>query len=62
MKKIYMTPEMEILDTELDGFLAASSSLSWETEGGTVGNEINPALGRNGGDFDEFEDFEEDEF
>jgi len=58
MKKIYIAPEMEILDTELDGFLAASSSLSWETEGGTVGN----GLARQGGGFDDFDDFEEDDY
>jgi len=59
MKKIYIAPEMEILDTELDGFLAASSSLSWETEGGTVGN----GLARQGGDdFEDFDDYEEDDY
>lgn len=51
MKKIYIAPEMEILDAELEGFLAASTT---EDPGGqTVDSR------QNGGDF---EDFEEDEF
>lgn len=54
MKKIYMTPEMEILDTEIEGGILAGSAVSNENEGGTVGTEDNPALGRQSGfDFDE---------
>lgn len=33
MKKIYMTPEMEILDTELEGVILGASTTQ---EGGTV--------------------------
>lgn len=57
MKKIYMTPEMEILDTELEGFLAASSNDI--TEDGEL--EDNGAR-LYGGGFEDFDDFEEDEY
>ena len=54
MKKIYITPEMEILDAELEGFLAAST---YEDPGGqTVDSR------QYGGDLEDFDDYEEDEF
>lgn len=51
MKKIYIAPEMEILDAELEGFLANSS---YEDPGGNYTDSR-----QYGGDFD---DFEEDEY
>ena len=59
MKKFYMTPEMEILDTELEGFLAASNGLNAVYEPGK-NMDFDARLG--GGDFDDFDDFEEDEY
>lgn len=58
MKKIYMTPEMEILDAELEGILAASGEDIYE--GGTETD----GLARQGGfdDFDDFDDYDEEEF
>jgi hypothetical protein len=60
MKKIYIIPEMEILDAEVEGFLAASSLGEDITENGLIGT----GQARQGGfdDFDDFEDFEEDEY
>lgn len=53
MKKIYMTPEMEILDTEIEGGILAGSAVSNENEGGTV----TEGLGRqDGAGFDEDEE------
>ena len=59
MKKIYMTPEMEILDAELEGILAASN-ISQKEENGYIGGET-PNLARQGS-FDDFDDYDEDEF
>lgn len=59
MKKFYMTPEMEILDTELEGFLAASNGLRAVYE---PGSPQDYDARRFGGDFDDFDDFEEDEY
>lgn len=56
MKKIYIAPEMEILDAELEGILAASGENV--TENGPLGE----GLSRQGGDFDDFDDFEEDDY
>lgn len=55
MKKIYITPEMEILDAEIEGFLASSV---FEDEGTSQGGDSR----RYGGDFDDFDDFEDDEY
>ena len=57
MKKIYMTPEMEILDAETEGFLAASSDPNPVYEPGQQ-----TGFGARQDDFDDFDDFEEDEF
>lgn len=57
MKKIYITPEMEILDAELEGFLAASVNDIYEN-----GPITDAGSRRYGGDFDDFDDFEEDEY
>ena len=57
MKKIYMTPEMEILDAETEGFLAASSNPNPVYEPGQQ-----TGFGARQDDFDDFDDFEEDEF
>ena len=54
MKKIYMTPEMEILDAEMEGFLAASNLLGKKKENGFV----DETLSRQG----DFDDFDEEEF
>ena len=55
-----MTPEMEILDTEIEGGILTGS---WKEENGYGGIEENPALGRQSGfGFDDFDDFEEDEY
>ena len=56
MKKFYMTPEMEILDAEIEGFLAASRDLHYENGGQDTGARL------YGGGFDDFDDFEEDGF
>ena len=55
MKKIYITPEMEILDAELEGILAASGEDIYE--GGTETD----GLARQGG-FDDFDDEYDDEY
>lgn len=61
MKKIYITPEMEILDTELEGFLA--SSLNSITENGDNFHSSGGIGARQGGDgFDDFDEFEEDDY
>lgn len=60
MKKIYMTPEMEILDAELEGILAASN-ISQKEENGYIGGKT-PNLARQGGGFDDFDDYDEEEF
>ena len=57
MKKIYITPEMEILDAELEGFLAASVNDIYEN-----GPITDAGSRRYGGDFDDFDDFEEDDY
>jgi len=60
MKKIYIAPEMEILDTEIEGGILTGS---WKEENGYGGTEENPALGRQSGfGFDDFDDFEEDDY
>ena len=56
MKKIYIAPEMEILDAELEGFLANSS---FEDPGTDQGGD---SRRYGGGGFDDFDEFEEDEF
>lgn len=60
MKKIYITPEMEILDTELEGFLA--SSLNPQSENGSNFGGGGIGARQYGGDFDDFDDFEEDDY
>ena len=55
MKKMYIAPEMEILDAEIEGFLAAS-----EYRDPGTSEDLNAR--RYGGDFDDFDDFEEDEY
>lgn len=57
MKKIYMTPEMEILDTEMEGFLASSRN-SIKEDGGSDA----PNARQGGFGFDDFDDFEEDDY
>lgn len=57
MKKIYIAPEMEILDAELEGILAASGENV--TENGPLGE---GGARQYGGDFDDFDDEYEDEF
>ena len=59
MKKMYIAPEMEILDAELEGFLAASNGLRAVYEPGTS-QDFNAR--RQGEGFDDFDDFEEDEY
>ena len=54
-----MTPEMEILDAELEGILAASN-ISQKEENGYIGGET-PNLACQGS-FDDFDDYDEDEF
>ena len=56
MKKMYIAPEMEILDAEIEGFLAAS-----EYRDPGTSEDLN-ARRYGGGGFDDFDDFEEDEF
>ena len=60
MKKSYIAPAMEILDSELEGFLAASTNPNKFYEPGKSG-QFNA---RQGGfdDFDGFDDFEDDEY
>ncbi len=56
MKKKYVAPEMEILDAEIEGFLAASGL---EKENGYVGTQYNQALGHGqDGDFESEDDYE----
>lgn len=56
MKKIYIAPEMEILDAELEGFLASSVFED-------PGTPESPGVRQyGGGGFEDFDDFEEDEF
>ncbi len=57
MKKIYITPEMEILDAEVEGFLASSLTPNKEN-----GKSWGIGSRQYGGDFDDFDDFEEDEY
>ena len=56
---MYIAPEMEILDAELEGFLAASNGLRAVYEPGTS-QDFNAR--RQGEGFDDFDDFEEDEY
>ena len=58
MKKMYIAPEMEILDTEIEGGILAGSNRTPTYENGQGG----PMNARQGGGFDDFDDFEEDEF
>ena len=56
---MYIAPEMEILDAELEGFLAASNGLNAVYE---PGKNIDFDARLGGGDFDDFDDFEEDDY
>ena len=55
-----MTPEMEILDAEVEGFLA--SSLNPQSENGSNFGGGGIGARQYGGGFEDFDDFEEDEF
>ena len=57
MKKIYIAPEMEILDAEIEGFLASSRDPHEEN-----GGDHTDARLYGGGGFDDFDDFEEDDY
>ena len=55
MKKIYVAPEMEILDAEIEGILTGSTNKD--------NGYLDEGLARRyGGDFDDFDDFEEDDY
>lgn len=57
MKKIYIVPEMEILDAEIEGILSGSALTDKDN------GYKDFTLGRSsGGDFDDFDDFEEDDY
>ena len=57
MKKIYMTPEMEILDAEIEGGILAASEKT------DPGSQNSDDFARQGGfGFDDFDDFEDDEY
>lgn len=57
MKKIYIVPEMEILDAEIEGILSGSALTDKDN------GYQDFTLGRSsGGDFDDFDDFEEDDY
>ena len=56
MKKFYMTPEMEILDAEIEGGILVNS------RNGIFENGEGGEFARQGGGFEDFDDFEEDEF
>ncbi len=55
MKKLYIAPEMEILDAEIENILTVSG---WDQDN----QFLEEGLARQGGGFDDFDDFEEDEF
>lgn len=58
MKKIYIAPEMEILDAEIEGGILVNSrnGIFENGEGGPMNAR------QYGGDFDDFDDFEEDDY